>query len=270
VLNLQVVETPRSSRLRSGCNSARTERSHQNRSSGSFQLPSSQRKAYSSKARLPSQIHDHLKEKDERVISRRHYDHIEPKQFENSQRTKSSSLISRVGDLDLSDSHDSTAGEDYAINGHHGNERLSKVFEFVSRPHSLPRESVLPEKESNSMETSLSTSVPSKHDIRERIQEKINRLTPTPRSSSSSPKTLRNIREVKNSSKTKPIRPPSSVSPDLSLSHSGHTYNSAKYSDGMLNSIEATPVNKSIMSLKSSDATLTGSVDTLVQTSLYH
>ena len=186
---------------------------------------------------------------------------------ENSERTKSSNLISMVGDLDLADSHDQMFGSSHAVNGHHNSRVGSKVFEFVSRPHSLPRESVsLPEKEDLTMDMSLSVSVSCQQDARERIQEKINRLTPTPRSGSSSPKTLRNMREVK-ISKSKPIRPPSSGSPDLSLSHSGHAYNSAKYSDSAHNSIDAT-VNKSVVSLKSSDATLTGSVDTLVQTSI--
>ena len=181
--------------------------------------------------------------------------------------TKPSNLISKVGDLDMSVSHDQLFHDVQTLNALGENESPSIVFEFVSRPHSLPRE--LPDNEhTTAFETSLSTSVPDRREARERIQEKINRITPTPRSGSASPKTLRSMRDVKNSSKSKPIRPPSSLSPDLSLSQSGHAYNSAKYSDGVQSSVEDPPVNKSIISVKSSDATLTESVDTLVQTSL--
>ena len=263
------METPRTYRQRSGASSARTDRSHRNRVSDTYQQLNNPRKSYSSKARVHCHVPDHSKKAANGAPSKQENDERNIfNQTAAHERLQPSSLISLVDDLDLSSSLEKSYGDGSLPNGDHGNKNQLKVFEFVSRPHSLPRETVADMKVIEKKKMSLSTSAPSQQDTRERIQEKINRITPTPRSATRSPKALRNMRELKSSRKHNPIRPPSSLSPDLSLSHSGHVYDSAKYSENLNFRPEQALVNKSIISLKSSDATLTESVDTLVQTSI--
>ena len=170
---------------------------------------------------------------------------------------KPHSLISLVDEMELSDSE---FGSHIRVNSE---SRADKMFAFASQPHSLPRSSFTHlDKGDFKADRSSSAPAPSKEE-RERIQRKINRTTPTPRSANRSPKALRNFKQARSNRKRDAVLPPSSLSPDLS--HSGHAYDSARYTSENLDNTALT--NKSVVSLKSSDATLTGSVDTLVQNS---
>lgn len=184
--------------------------------------------------------------------------------IEINQKTNSRNLISLIDDIDLSMSQEEKL-ESYGKNVVKNETGSSKVFEFSSHPHSLPRDNT--PIHMNSGDTALSSSFhSSREQERERIQQKILRTTPTPRAAANSPNSHGNSHDLK---MTKSINPPSSLSPDLSSSHSSRVYDSSKYSDeGVSHSQVIPPTNKSLLSLQSSDATLTESIDTLVQSSL--
>ena len=188
---------------------------------------------------------------------------------EISEGTNERNLISLVDEIDLTDSQEKN---DFSVNSAaESGCDSSKLFEFASQPHSLPRANTPIDADGEDVFASRSSSFqPTNEEERERIQQKILRATPTPRAATTSPRAYRSFLEAnKKSNKSNSINPPSSLSPDLSLSQSGRTYDSAKYSEGKASHSEAVPsTDKSLISLKSSDATLTESVDTLVQTSL--
>nr|CAB3227123.1 uncharacterized protein C3orf67 homolog [Phallusia mammillata] len=178
-----------------------------------------------------------------------------------------SMLANLVDELDVS-----TEGFKNGLNADVSN---STVFKFSSQPHSVPRsrtESGSTQNEQHLEEDFLRSPASSDSDDSNDIQESILRHTPSPRnvvcvnplnkvsqdfSKISSP--VRNINQ-----------PQASLSPDISRLHSPNSqlYDSKKYSDKFASRSSLVTRKPPIaqMSLRSSDATLTASVDTLVQT----
>ncbi|XP_076808883.1 uncharacterized protein LOC143451975 isoform X2 [Clavelina lepadiformis] len=138
------------------------------------------------------------------------------------------------------------------------------VFRFTSHPHTLPRIRTESGSKKEEIEEDSST------DDEDKILQRIIKKTPSPRRSSNPLlKVSRGFNEVDKAVKQL-MQPQSSLSPDISRLSSSPAYDSTRYMDAARSNKNFTkpPVNRSIISLRSSDATLTASVDTLVLSSI--
>ncbi|CAK8682363.1 unnamed protein product [Clavelina lepadiformis] len=263
------LESTRSIRGKNGPSSARLERVHD--SSDMLTNRGSLRQTHSSKARLLS--HHDMKENydpSQKSTFKSSLKQRETKRVVKSLKNISTHRFTEQGHSsgDVNDDVTTMLNEELKFYPDQVDEGPpvdgGSVFRFTSHPHTLPRIRTDSGSKKEEIEEDSST------DDEDKILQRIIRKTPSPRRSSNPLlKVSRGFNEVDKDVKQL-MQPQSSLSPDISRLSSSPAYDSSRYTDASLTNKNFTrpPVNRSIISLRSSDATLTASVDTLVQSSI--